>query len=460
MPDLPSMLLQGERARLFPVLADTSKEGRTLSIFLACVENITELGRGLLSDLNVRVGARTKIEAYTEVVFQKGGGDKALRPDGLIVVQTGGRQWTALIEAKVGKNDLSSDQIESYLEIAKQNGIDALITISNQFAPLPTQHPVSIGAVARKKADIYHWSWMYILTEATLLLDNCDVADADQRVMLNEMVRFLSHDSAGVKSFDQMPAAWGAVVSTVQASGTLNASGMEVKEVVGAWHQEARDLSLILSRQLGRNVGIKTQRIHQNDPVARAKADAQTLCAAKSLQVTMDVPDAASLIDVIADLQTRSICVAMKLRAPVDKKTTKARLNWLLKQVQKAKDSNIYIRLIWPGRGPLTQFSLKALRDDPGVADEKPNVAVTSFEVVMVKECGTRFGQRKNFIVDLEQTVPEFYEQVGQHLRAWQAPAPRLREERAEPSDVDTKAIQEQADRATFEKSELASEEG
>jgi len=33
--DLPAFLVRGEPARLFPILADTSKEGRTLSIFLA-----------------------------------------------------------------------------------------------------------------------------------------------------------------------------------------------------------------------------------------------------------------------------------------------------------------------------------------------------------------------------------------------------------------------------------------
>lgn len=452
MADLPQMLLRGERARLFPVLADTSKEGRTLSILLACIENVQELGQSLLSDLGIRVGVRTKIETYTEVVFHKGNNDKALRPDGLIVVRNGSKQWSALVEAKVGKNELTTEQIEGYLEIAKQNGIDALITISNQFAPLPTHHPISLSANSRKKATLYHWSWMYILTEAKLLLDNSDVSDVDQRVVLNEMVRFLSHDSAGVKSFDQMPSAWSDTVAAVQAGGKLGINASETKEVIGAWHQEARDFSFVLSRQLGRSVGLKVQRTHVNDPVARAKADAQVLCADKCLRTTLVVPDAASPIEVVADLLTRSISISMKLKAPSDKKTTKARLNWLLKQIQKAEDSNIHLRLIWPGRGPYTQFSLKQLREDPAAADEKPNVAVTSFEVVMVKECGARFGQRKNFIVDLEQAVPDYYEHAGQHLRAWHAPAPRLREELSEPKDVDTKALQEQAEKEVFEK--------
>lgn len=451
MPELPSMLSRGERARLFPVLAETSKEGRTLSILLSCLENVEEFGRALLSDLNIRVGSRTKIETYTEVVFHKGNDEKELRPDGLIVVQNGAKQWTALVEAKIGKAELYAEQLEAYLDIAKQNGIDALITISNQFAPLPTHHPVMVGANARKKATLLHWSWMYILTEAKLLLDNSNVADHDQRVILNEMVRFLSHDSAGVKSFDQMPPSWTDVVSAIQAGGTIGINSDEAKEVVGAWHQEARDLSLILSRQLGRSVAIRTPRAHIDDPTARMKAGTQTLVSEKCVQTTLIVPDAAAPVDVCGDLQKRAITVSMKLKAPADKKTTKARLNWLLKQIQKANDTNIHIRLFWPGRAPFTQFPLEQLRIDVSpAADEKPGMVVSSFEVLMVKDCGARFGQRKNFIVEVEQTVPEFYEQVGQYLRAWQPPAPRLREERSEPADVDTQALREDAEKAVF----------
>jgi hypothetical protein len=43
----PDYLIQGEAARLFPVLATTSKEGRTTSIVLACISKIEEFGAEL-----------------------------------------------------------------------------------------------------------------------------------------------------------------------------------------------------------------------------------------------------------------------------------------------------------------------------------------------------------------------------------------------------------------------------
>jgi hypothetical protein len=450
MDERPEFLLRGERARLFPVLAETSKEGRTLSIVLACMETVEDFGKALLSDLGIKTGTRTRLEAYTEVVLRKGG-DAKVRPDGLLVLRSGATRWAALVEAKVGNTDLTADQLEAYLELAKINGIDALLTISNQFAPLPSHHPVAIGAASLKKATLWHWSWMYVLTQATLHLENGEVRDREQRVILNELIRFLSHPSAGVKSFDQMPAAWTAVASTVQAGGMLSAKSNDVQEVVGAWYQETRDLCLILSRQLREEVSVKVPRAHVVDPGLRLKEDADRLAQECRLRSIFSVPNTAAAIEVAADFNRRAVYASMRVAAPADRKSTKARLTWLLRQLGKSKPDNIHIRLYWPGRGPCTQHPLVRLRESPEVAEESGKV-VSSFEVVFARDLAGRFAQRRNFVVDLEQTIPDFYEQVGQHLKAWQPQAPKIKEDRVDPADVGTAAMQKDAELSVSER--------
>ncbi|MEX0956423.1 MAG: hypothetical protein WDZ83_14585 [Rhizobiaceae bacterium] len=450
MTDKPNVLERGERARLFPVLAETSKEGRTLSILLSCLESVDEFGKSLLSDFGVRAGTRTKIEAYTEVVLKKGS-EKKYRPDGLLVLKTGSKTWTALVEAKVGNTDLTVEQLDSYLDIAKLNGIDCLITISNQFAPLPSHHPVALSAASFKKAKVLHWSWMYVLTQASLQLSNGDIKVREQRVILNEMVRFLSHPSAGVKSFDQMPAAWSAVTAAVQAGGSLSAKSAEVQEVVGAWYQETRDLSLILSRQLGEDVDVRVPRSLATDSAARLKADSQLLASDICLKATFVVPNTAAAIEVEADCRKRSVFASMKVMAPTDRKSTKARLTWLLRQLGKSNPDGIHIRLYWPGRTPFSQHPLAVLRDKPEVA-EQPGKVATSFDVVFARDLGAKFAQRKNFIVELEEAIPQFYEQVGQHLKAWQPQAPKVKSDRSEPEDVSTQSLREEAEEAVSER--------
>ena len=59
------------------------------------------------------------------------------RPDGLIVVQRGTYRWAAFVEAKIGGPTLEKEQIERYLRLARDNSVDALLTISNESPPPP-----------------------------------------------------------------------------------------------------------------------------------------------------------------------------------------------------------------------------------------------------------------------------------------------------------------------------------
>jgi hypothetical protein len=445
MKELSELIVRGERARLFPVLADTSREGRTLSIFLSCFETVDEMGRALLAGLGVKVGARTKIEAYTEVVLKKGDGQQAVRPDGLIVVTNGSHQWIALVEAKVGNSDLTNEQVEAYLNLAKLNGIDALITLSNQFASLPTHHPLTISAASRRKADLFHWSWMYVVTQSTLLLSSDEVTDREQRVILREMNRFLLHASSGVKGFDQMPACWTDMVSKVVAGGSVSANSPEAREVIGAWHQEVGDLSLVLSRQLETSVKVRMSRAHAADPSERQKAAQKALADRAQLTTSLEVPDCAGPIDVCADLKARSLTLSLWLKAPEEPKGVKAKLNWLLRQLHKAEPAGIYVRSYWPGRASFAQHALAALRENPDlIGTDHSGQVLQSFEVILSKDLGARFGQRKNFIVELEAAVPEFYRQVAEHVKAWQPRAPRLKDEKKGAEDVGTEALREE----------------
>jgi len=168
--NLPDYLSQGEMARLFPVLSTTSKEGRTTSIVLACLVQIQEFGADLLKSVGQSRGKRTRVQSFTEVVFKNQSGKIKDRPDGLIVLTVGSREWRALIEAKVGSNELQAEQVERYRALAKDNGIDCVITISNQFATTPASHPIEEIRKSRSKIPVFHWSWMHIVTTAELLV--------------------------------------------------------------------------------------------------------------------------------------------------------------------------------------------------------------------------------------------------------------------------------------------------
>ncbi len=443
---LPEYLTQGEQARLFPVLATTSKEGRTTSIVLACLAKIDEFGASLLSSLGQKVGARTKIETYTEVVCKNRIPNIKDRPDGLIVVRNGNREWRALVEAKVGSNELNPDQIEKYRQLAKDNAIDCVISISNQFASSPTIHPLPEVQKSRSKTPVYHWSWMYVLTEADLLLSQESVSDVDQRLLLNELRRFLTHESAGVKGFDRMPKEWGELNKLVSSGGVISAKSSDATAVVAAWNQETRDLALILSRMTETNVSERLNRKHRVDGAARVKDEITLLREKHLLAIELDILDAAAPLSVLVDMNRRSVDVGMTLRAPEDKVTIKARINWILRQIRTDQLDDLYLRLLWPGKADPTQYLVSDLRETPELAEtERGHLSPHSFFLFRSKVLGARFAQQMNFIVDLESLVPSFYGEIGAGLSAWQRRAPKIKEDRSSAVDVSTKAISEDA---------------
>ena len=456
MNQLPEFLKQGERARLLPVVAETSREGRVTSILLALLPKIPDLASSLLGSIGVRVGKRTRIETFTEVVFRHEDNLKD-RPDGLLIVDTGKGKFTAIIEAKIGKASLSSDQVSRYLELARANSIDAVITLSNQFVTRADHPPVEVSKSLLKKTNLYHWPWMWVLTRCQLLQYEKSIADDEQRFLLKEFVRFLDHPSTGVESFTQMDKSWKDVVRAVGTGAKLSKFSPDVEKAVAAWIEEQRDVCLLLSRRVGKSVDLSIDKKLRDDPVGHLKHGIDQLVETNKLSVSLKVPDTASDIDVCADIARKSITVSMQVRAPQDRKSTKARLTWLTKML-KVDDDRLIVRAMWPSRRPPTQASLLAAREKPEcLQTENRDLAPHSFEVALVEDLGGRFIGSRTFIEDIEKLVPEFYELVGQYLRAWQAPPPKpisLSEEKSIAVDPDNSVTLEQTELATPEHSQ------
>jgi hypothetical protein len=197
----PEFLSGGEPARLIPITADSAREQKSISVLLAGMRSVLELRQALLKSIGTRVGSSATLEAWTEVVFaneDKKTAQQKDRPDGILILRTGKREWRALIEAKVGNETLGEEQVSRYLQQAKNHKLDAVITITNQFAALPTHHPVKLPKIATRSVALYHWSWAFIRTQCQLLLKNNDVEDVDQVFILSEILRYFESDRSGI----------------------------------------------------------------------------------------------------------------------------------------------------------------------------------------------------------------------------------------------------------------------
>ena len=427
MPSIDDILSSAQRARLIPSVADSHKEQRLVSILLAALSEVRPLATQVLDRLGQRVAKSSKIEAYTEVEFPSPNGDTTDRPDGLLCVTTRKSRWMALLEAKIDKADIGLDQVQRYTDIARRFNIDAVITLSNQLVPLSTHVPYPLPKRAGR-VQLLHLSWISILTQAQLILKSPGEMHPTEKFILHEMTRYFEHAASGIRRFEQMNAEWRQLVFGIRDGHAFTRTSPEIENTVASWHQEERDICLILSRLTGEQVQMRRlSRRHIDDPELRLRDACETLVNDKELRSTLSVPNTASPLVVTVDLQRRTLTCAMTLNVPLDRQRASARINWLRRQLRGVDKPDIQVRASWPRRTLPTQASLSdVLADAKALESDVSGIAPTGFEILMIRDGGGRFPRPRTFIEDLEKLVPEFYRSVGERLRPWTPPPPSI----------------------------------
>lgn len=410
-------------ARLIPVAGirgQEEQEARATSAFLAVLTAVPDLAYALLGDLGAPKG---KIETYTEVRFKDAEG-RPHRPDGAIVVTRGTRTWVSLLEVKTGSGELTTDQINRYLDVARENALDAVVTISNEITARPEDVPFTFDRRKARRVDLFHLSWWKILTTAVMQHRHRGVADPDQAWILGELIAYLDHENSGASGFQDMGRGWVKVRDAVR-QGTLRSNDAEARDVVERWEQFLDYVALGLSQDLGREV--MPVRPRKQSLTERSDGHLKRLTGDGVLSGEMRVPDAAGTITVDANLRTQQVTTSTRLDAPREGRPA-TRVNWLLRQLTQTKEG-LRLTSAFAGTRDTSSVLLGEAREDSGrllnAAD--PRREIRAFEVAMTRTLGAKNGRTKgSFVGDTRQQVIDFYAEVVQNLTPWQAKAPKL----------------------------------
>lgn len=278
------------QARLIPSVPGSgieAQERRAASALLAVMRAVDEFGRALLKPLGAPAG---RIQTFVETPFKLADG-RSIRPDGVIVVTRGSRSWTAVVETKTGAAPLERDQIEAYLELAKDQGFDAVLSISNHYVTSSAEYPIEFDRRKKRKVELHHWSWFEVLTEAVVQARSRGVADRDQAYLLDELVRFLEDERSGALPFSSMGSSWTAVKDGARDQ-TLRKGDDHVASIAARWDELIRYVELRLTMELGKDVKPVVAK-REVDPSARRLALAESLATTGRLYGQLQVPDAA-----------------------------------------------------------------------------------------------------------------------------------------------------------------------
>lgn len=415
-------------ARLIPtsgISGAEEQERRATSALLAVMGCVKEFSKSLLTSLGAHGG---NVATYIEVPFLLG--EKKVYPDGLIRVTRGSKSWTALVEVKTGRNQLETEQLENYLDVAREQGFDALITISNEIPAIEGQHPTKVDGRKLRKVQLFHWSWAKVLSVAVMQKDHKGVSDPEQAWILGELIRYLEHPRSGALELEDMGANWVPVRQAV-TSGTLRANDKTAPEVVARFDALLRYTALRLGRQLGTEVTHVLSRKELADPSIRSSSLLDSLVSTGCLAGAIRIPNTVAPVHVTADLRAGQVTCHIDIDAP-KKGRPLTRVNWILRQLKGATDNVRIEAFLANSRGDGAAELLGTVREAPQSLVTDPHRELRSFRIAMSAPMGSKRARgRGSFIDSVLDLVDLFYVDVVQHLKAWSAAPPKMRE--AEP---------------------------
>lgn len=412
-----------QSARLIPtsgINGQDEAERRATSALLAVLHAVKEFRGAVLKPFGAPAGS---LECYIEVPFTMAD-ERTVIPDGLLHVTRGKTEWTSLVEVKTGAADLQREQVENYLDVARDQGFNCVLTISNQLAPAPGVHPVTVDKRKIRKVELYHLSWAEVVTAAVQTRVHRGVEDPDQAWILGELIRYLEHPRSGALDFDDMGQAWVAVRDATVA-GTVRVNDKGVLEVASRWDQLLRFAALRLGRELGADVQVVIPRKEVADPSARLARFVSELVSTATLSGHLRIPDSVADLEVCCDLRAGTVSVSTEVAAPQEGRLP-TRVGWLVRQLGDAP-GQVRVDALLAGTKASTSELLAVVREDPAVLVDPQRRDFRAFRVTAASQLGTKRGTgRGAFIDSVLSAVDGFYEVVVQNLRPWTPRAPQL----------------------------------
>lgn len=420
-------------ARLIPTSGIGSaleQERRATSALLAVIGAVEDFGRSIVKPCGAPAG---RIETYVEVPFELG--KKTVRPDGLIRVTRGKREWTALVEVKTSDNALGQEQVENYLDVAREQKFDAVITVSNEIPPVLGSHPLTVDKRKTKSVELFHFSWVRLISIAVMEKEVHGIEDPDQAWILGELIRYLEHEKSGALDFSDMGPQWTRVRDAAR-KGVMRKADPEVEQVATKFDALIRYICLQLGQRLGAEVFPQLPRRQQKDPAERTAELVEELCSDSCMSAKIRIPGTVADLEITCDLRGQQLHASVVVPASGHARN-ETRVRWLLRQIPQ-EQTDIVIEANYRGRREAAP--IEEVRADESIVIPDQNRELSRFRVTRIYPMGVARSLRSksSFIESVTSAVDDFYAEILQRLKPWNPRAPKFRdkpEPRQQPSD-------------------------
>ena len=401
---------------LFPIYKKNQSERRLLSMLLRSAQLMPEICQKLLAipDINRAKRDIKKAAFYLEPTFDPP--FKNLQhsvPVALIKIGN----TSLFIEAKVGNSDLDKSQLEDYMKIAGDVGVQHILTISNQMTSYHDDHPT--GLKLTKKLKLSHVSWTHLRIEIEQLLKSENPLSDMEISIITDLLYYMDNsDSSGVWGFTSMGKGWATLCDSAKDIRVDNAI---YDEVINDWLQEEKEIALILTHILADHtppVSMYLPPKQRKNRTERHKALVASLKQKGLIETSYNIPRAADGLEVKIDTYVKTISIQMNIL--LEKQwTLRGQMNVLKRMLNHESFifSDCLVKIRELRAHTFEHIPFPKLFNDKWHYDEiimKRAAHVSCVYEVHITKAQFRSGRQ--FIKILERSVKEFHRDIGRHL--------------------------------------------
>lgn len=304
---------------------------------------------------------------------------------------------------------INQEQIEKYVEFAREIGINDVITISNLLVSNPNESPIKLK---KRSFNLYHWSWVYLKVMALRLIRTNQIEDTDHIYLLSELRRYFDAHK-NLNNFVNMGKEWKESVVRVHALPLeQKIDEVTLSNIVKAYTQEEKDVSL----QLIDKSDCYIELISKGSRVDEVAEMLQKNKIVTSEYMLNDNRKNTFTIDV--DFIKQEIRCYTKIS--IEKGKAQAQTTTLIKMFEESGyTENILVNAFYvrnkSKRNNVPLSSLieeKQVGDYYSILDKEKGEEVKYFEIKTQDLLGKDFQSVKSFIIKLESVAHRFLTQV------------------------------------------------
>ena len=375
-------------------------ERKLLSILMATLEIVPGFRSEILKLCGYGSGKTCQYQSFMEPHYASPSLPNRY-PDGLIVCTRGNSVWSAFIEAKAESNKIRAEQIQEYASMAYALDVDAVISISNEYAASPEELPYHLAGNKRRKRHIYHLSWPEIKTALGLYLGSSTSSNDAELAVLRSVLAFMLSGTSGVETYDAMPPDWAKFVESANTALGFGSNTSGVTDIIHGWKQQRRDFCAKLNGLVGGGVELRHLSGARSERQERDSFDKKLLADRYQLKAGYHFKYSKADLEILSDLKACSHSFALEIRPPNGKKA-KATISWLVGKLSDLQFEKYKVAITWPGRGGETLIDLEQLIRFPETIYRGQKDAPRSIMLITGHRDVRRFKSRKRFIEDME----------------------------------------------------------